>query len=756
MLNLRDFRENKLKMTQEQFAHHLDVRQDKISRWEAEPGDIPISILQKIAEKFGLTLDELCEYEKPRPEPLQVPDTWKEAELLKKILEDYLKDYKQDKSTWDAYEKSGEYETEYRNIIDTYLQKPKIAILGPSDTGKSSLINALLGAEKTPTAWTPTTSIIVHIKHINDRPDYINDDVWIFREEDEGQFDLSYLTKSYLNKRYREQAESIKIAGGSLEVLKDFGTKQGDHYADNATAAVVYVDSVILQNIDLIDFPGFGTGNLKEDNKAWHKITSKFYDVLIYLSPANAFMRGSDISYLRQAIPTLPFIYKDDNNKDDNNKIIPLGNLFILASQAHIIDGGNKYQLKMILDNGCTRFEQSLPGTLADFFKVRSETTHCNCEDNFRFRFFYYTKDIPGLRKDFEDALRPVIEYLPKQRINMTKEILGTSYKEAWGKTLKDAIDSYKRLIKDKENEEKILEEILKNEPARQAENKKKRDSIIKEIEEYRQASKVSFEKNYNNIVTVNHIVDTIKERGFKNKKEDHEALASNISAQLDSALQSIFGEYSERLKTMVKDYIAGFETSYKVNGKLGVNASFTFDAERAFACGLAGAATFGGLAIWAASLGNLGAYILVAKGVSILSALGISITGGTAGATAAVASIGGPVILGIFISVFVAFAGYNLLSGGWEKSIAKNLVKAYEKQNTEEQNALEQYRGFIEKSWDNIITEFNAGADKMEKGWQDEIANKKALLNNYDVEDIQRHIKAAENARDFLSDIPL
>ena len=58
--------------------------------------------------------------------------------------------------------------------------------------------------------------------------------------------------------------------------------------------------------------------------------------------------------------------------------------------------------------------------------------------------------------------------------------------------------------------------------------------------------------------------------------------------------------------------------------------SSVHFYATRAFAAGLTGLATIGGLAFWASTLGNLGAYILLAKGVSLLAALGISV-GGTA-----------------------------------------------------------------------------------------------------------------------------
>ena len=670
------------------------------------------------------------------PEALSVADTWKDAELVKKTLGDYLAG--QDQDAWTPYEKSGEFLTEYRNIIRTNIRKPRVAFVGQSDVGKSTVINSMLGAEKMPTAWTPTTSITVYIKHADDRPAFITEEAWVFRADGDKPFNASCLEDE-------ETCRRLRIAGGGVDILKQYGTRQGEHYGEDAAAAVIYVASDILKDADLVDLPGFGTGDRAADDTMTQG-TGEAADVLVYLSRANGFMNGMDIECLRRAIPALPCL-----EKKIENKIAPLGNLFIVASQAHVTDGGNPYQLKMILDNACTRFEQTLAGTLADFFAGRSKATGYDTAVHFRDRFFTYALEIPALRKDFEEKLRTVIEALPNRTISTTKDLLKT-YAEERGATIDDTLRSYNRLIEDKESEEAALERILANEPARKQENEAKRDSVIREIRAYNDASLATFTENYHKTVEVYNIVSVIKEKGFKKKKEDMEGLSNCLSAILESHLQNALGGYAEKLKDRLEEYIAGFEHSCKVDGKLDVSVSIPFNAKRAFASGLAGVATFGGLAFWASTLGNLGAYILVAKGVSILSALGISIAGGTAAATAAVAAIGGPVVLGIALAVLAALALFAIFSGGWQKDIAKKLVKEYEKQN-----ALQKYREVIEKFWlFDTITAFNTSADAMEQAWQDEIANKKALIDNYDVADIQRHIKAAEDFKRFLSNIPL
>jgi len=156
-------------------------------------------------------------------------------------------------------------------------------------------------------------------------------------------------------------------------------------------------------------------------------------------------------------------------------------------------------------------------------------------------------------------------------------------------------------------------------------------------------------------------------------------------------------------------------------------------------------------LALWASTLGNLAGYIIVAKGVSLLSAIGISL-GGTAAVMPFVAAIGGPITLFIVAAILVTGIFFGILSGGWQKSVAKKLVKEYDKSN-----ALKQYEGFISKFWlEDTTTAFNTAADAMEDEWLRLIENHKDLLNNFDVDDIQRKIKEAEDMKSFLSNIPL
>ena len=148
-------------------------------------------------------------------------------------------------------------------------------------------------------------------------------------------------------------------------------------------------------------------------------------------------------------------------------------------------------------------------------------------------------------------------------------------------------------------------------------------------------------------------------------------------------------------------------------------------------------------------SCGNLGAYILVAKGVSLLSALGISV-GGTAAAASAVAAIGGPVVLGAALALIAAISVFAMLSGGWRKSIAKKIVDVFEKANVKEQ-----LQAAIDTYWIDTQNAFDQSADHLAEEWNAHIGELRELIQMYDVDAIMKAKEEAEQMRNFLQNIP-
>lgn len=736
MFDLKSFRERTLKMTQDEFAVLIGQRQDYVSRLEKNPAQIPLDVLITIANKTGMTIDQLLNYQKPIIKTLNTEFKWQSADFTRRTLIDYIERFSADfKNMTDArYDK---IISDLRSGVYQAIKKPKIAFVGRSDVGKSAMINAIIGAEKMPTAWTPTTSIIVYIKHISDRPSFVSEDVWIFKaSKDTFGWDESRLSdESY--------CQAWKLASGGTEILKDYGTRQGDNYIENeAGSAIVFVDSNVLKNCDFVDLPGFGTGDREEDD-AMTLSASQRADVLIYLSIANGFMRDEDIQYLHHAIKNLNVI----ENKADNS-IPPLSNLFIVASQGHTVDQGNETSLKNILDKGCERFEKTITENF--WLDRESATGYVYTHDIFRSRFFSYSTDIEQTRTAFEAEMKRVIEVLPGQVERKAKDFV-KDYAESAGIFLDNDIEEYNKMLSEKEKYENLLNEINKSEPARKNSSQNDRINVSKKIDEFRKDSISEFAEKYETIISVDYIVNIIKTKGFKKKKEEVPLLSNYISSLVEDAMHTGLKKKSEDLSGVIDNYISGFQRSTlgEKADKFGIS-NVSFNATRSFAAGLSGLATIGGLAFWASTLGNLGAYILLAKGVSLLAALGISV-GGTAAAASAIAAIGGPVVLGIALAVIVALAAFAIFSGGWEKSLGKKLVKAYD-----DQDALMKYKKVINSFWEDTQKAFDASSDNMEKEWGDYVDNLRGMIENYDVDDIVRRINAAREIKGFFTNIPL
>ena len=732
--DLKSFRENKLKMSQTQLAELLGGRQDTISRMEKNPSQITVDILVTLATKTGLDMNQLLSYTKPEVEPLNVDPTWPKVDYMKHTVVDYVSKFLEDYRDTDGTHYRNEIKT-LQDTVDTAIRKPKVVVLGRSDSGKSTMINAIIGKDKMPTDYTPVTSVNVYIKHIDDRPAYIEEELWIFKKDGDSGWDDSRLYDE-------DYCRSWKIAGGSAEMLAEYGTRRGDKYkSDEVGSAVIFVDSPILKNVDLVDVPGF-TGGIQSDNKMAQG-AKKLADVLIYLSPSNGFMSNEDTVFLKDAIRVLGC-----PERAGANTFGPLSNIYVVATQAHIINGGNPGKLEEILDSGCNRFWSCLTDK---FWNERSAISGiAYTKEQLRKRFFSYTTDIASLRLPFEDDLRSLVENLPSTVQEKATTVIKAKGEEQ-GKIIDGIITQYTSLLNERETVANNIRQLEENEPERRARTAEQKKKILSSIVKCGTNSRKKFQQEYSRILDVDHIVNTIESRGYKSKKDDMQALCSYISSELEDSLEEVVTDESKTLTEKINDYIGNFEANcnFEMADTPRVDMN-QFNARRAFASGLTGAATFGGLALWASSVGNLGGYILVAKGVSLLSTLGISV-GGTAAATSAVAAIGGPVVLGVALAVIAALGVFAAFTGGWKKKVAKKLYEAYM-----EQNALAKYNDTIDKFWEDTQTAFETASDEMESQWSEYLNDMRDKLNNYDVEQLTACIEKGKEVKHFFENIPL
>ncbi|MFS0883511.1 dynamin family protein [Metabacillus niabensis] len=707
--DLKHFRQEILKISQTELAQQLEVSRDKIVRMENDPEKIELGMIIRLAQVTGQTLEELTGYTKEVPKTFTVNNNWtKISEFKKKVQNEFLKvtshtDFAPLRKKFDNFNK-------FNNPI-----KPKVAVLGMSDAGKSTFINSLLGSNELPAYWTPATSTNVHIKHVSDRPRYTHDDVLVLNNE-QNQIKVEKLES-------HEYYEEHKIISGGLDLLNEFGTRKGKFYEEDKNLLIItYLDKEILNVCDIIDVPGFGTGDRSLDNTMANS-TQRIADIVIYLSPSNAFLRGEELQFLRNTINILEPI-----ERKNENIIEPLGNFYVVASQALAVDNGNIDSLMTVLDNGTDRLYTDIN---PEIWEKKNKATGYNYSfEDLRKRFFTFAIDRQSLRNSLEIDLKRLLETIPDLVIKNYQSTLSDFFTISKNEFLGKA-NYYKVLLNRRDEFLEMLEEINKNMPNEERINESLRKEVLTKIRALKSESLSEFRAQYDLIINENHILEVIKRNNYKKKKQDLQRLSGYISGELESKLENILIQKSEELSEVIDKYLKDISNNINSASKkffgINVDNNISFNVINAFASGLAGLATFGGLAIWASTLGNLGAYILVAQSVSLLSALGISV-GGTAAAVSAVAAIGGPITLGIALAVIATVSTFAITSGTWKKSISKKIVKEYNKQN-----AFGKYESVINSFWNDTEKAFEKADDEMKEEARNRVQLIKAEIDNLD-----------------------
>lgn len=739
--DLKNFRENVLKLSRKEFAQRLGISEEEVKRYEEKPQKMPIGIFNKISDEFGIPMMQILDYEKSEKSVFDVKNNWSRIKEIKNRINLYLAE----NDTDDADEQHKRIVEIMKTATAKYTAKLKVVLLGRSDVGKSTIINRLNGVDKLPTDWQPMTAIIVYIKHIDDRPEYMKDDtVWVLKNDENGQsWDDSRLSDE-------EYTKSLMVAGGDESLLVSYGTCKGkeyktrEHKIDQISSAVLFVDSPILKCCDILDVPGF-TGGRPSDEKLAQFASTKA-DILIYLSHADPFMSKEDFVYLKGAINNLPVV-----DSIDTPNIPKLANLFVIATKAHVIDYGNTEKISRILDNGCERFYSTLT---ENFWDCKTQISgHTYTVEDLRKRFFSYTTDIERLCTQFEESLRETLEIIPdvveEKIIKALKTQKNTLCCELAEKLKKECSFRDEKNATELEYLNRIAEE-----PRIKQELEGKRISILNEINNSRSASKLDFKSTFNKTFNESNLVDMMKNRGVKNSKSSQEEFVAYLSSRMDEECTNAFMKEVERLKPKFEQYTEAcqkiFDSTSVKGGRIGNENITNLTAKRAFVSGLSGAATYGALAMWASTLGNLGGYVIVTKAVSLLAALGIHI-GGTAAVVGTVSALGGPIAWGLGIAVLIGSAVFGLLSGGWRRKLAKLICKELNEKGT-----LSECIKAIDKKWDDTEKEFNLGATNVVIEWDKQTNELKNTIDNYNIKEIEKSICATESTMALINNLPI
>ncbi|WP_445241534.1 hypothetical protein [Microcoleus vaginatus] len=352
--------------------------------------------------------------------------------------------------------------------------------------------------------------------------------------------------------------------------------------------------------------------------------------------------------------------------ENECNDFPTLGNFFIVATHADpsIPDD----ELPKILNKASARLYKELDETAIEF--RRKLTKRDITKEDVQKRFFTFWSERPErCQRLFDDLTQLLCETLPKTVISrIDREI--NAVKKDKNQEYANSIEQYQTTVAKIEEYRKELEKAEKNEPERQREMRQKRSQVSKQIKELEKDTRKSFQTYAEKQIDVDSIEQMIRQR-YDKQKEAQEYARGYLLDLLQSHVENRISVNSEKLKAEIDAFLEKYPVP-KLPNKDGTVVSIPFDTKGAFLGGIAGLGAYGALAAWAAGLGNLGSYILVAKLVSLLSALGISIGGGTAAVISFVAAIGGPIVLGIGLAAGTGFFCVESFWGSLAEAVSK------------------------------------------------------------------------------------
>jgi hypothetical protein len=98
-----------------------------------------------------------------------------------------------------------------------------------------------------------------------------------------------------------------------------------------------------------------------------------------------------------------------------------------------------------------------------------------------------------------------------------------------------------------------------------------------------------------------------------------------------------------------------------------------------------------------------------------------------------------------------LGLAIFGIMGGGWKKQFAQSICK-----EMDQRKALTDFRTANDKYWRETLVAFEAGANEIEKSWEQQTKDLHDRVENYDVNTINENIRKAEVLKQIVEGIPL
>ena len=747
---LIDARE-KANMTQRDLAKNLSISQAKVSRYESDPGAMPANLLVRWCTTLGVGMEQLLaqdQYAELEVNPGQPYADFHQslegaAYYIENQAPDWLPEICESDNGQDVVLPSKD---DLLAEIQRLSQKPNVMMAGGFDTGKSFIANTLMGQEVLPVSYQPATKLVIVVRHIDDRPSAHNEEVYFLKESiwTDKVIDVAALDN-------REAIDGNLVQSGPTELLQKYaahsrdadeagrdGSPEGSQVAEIHTA-VVYLDAPILRACNIIDIPGFADQLDSEDEE---KAVSAlpYAHVVLYASrikghlSANDHIRISEI--LRQLVA--PEAEADD--------FPALGNFFIIGSQAD--RSVSDEDVAAIQQKGIRRLYTYLESAAIEKRRKSQLGGQLSEEALLRQWFPFWAENVNRSRPLVEQLESILGELYPQVHTTQASAELIEVRKQAEQRS-SNAAAEYSLIAQDTDASIRKLEahEKATSQLLDELENNKESDKILSLIEELKNDSRDSIKGKIDYRLGERYIKKLI-ERNFESKSEAKKNAHILVLEEIQSSVEEVLEEKSEVLTKEVDKYLGRIEQRFEYEDNDGTRVKIPFDVGASFAGGIAGAGALGALAFWAAQMGPLGGYILVAKGVGALAAMGFA-TSGTAATIAAVSAMGGPIVLGLGVGAIVGLTTWRLLSKSWEGRLARKIRSHFK-----EKEAKKKILARVDAYWEDTTTAFKKGVDSIKSDLK---AHQKKLKDSREnKQEAQRLADLYQEAHTYYKAIPL
>lgn len=724
-VNLQEIRENK-GLNRVDFAKLLNTEWEKdypddkahfsanwLLRNEQTPGKISYDELSVIAAVLGTSPDQLMRQTKQKqpPRPISIENNWEKVANLKKEINGF-----NDRCT----NPIGKAIIE---MTDRLCTKPRVVFLGRNSSGKSSIVNLLLGKSLLPTNVNATTSSIVIIKHLSDRPkDWPQKKVFVLPFDKQNMNLQDFFEKDDSNINWQDS--------GDYDLLASKGTyNESEHKETPSYALLTFVDSPILYNCDLIDFPGFDSSESENDNILPHSLFESSYNVgnvFVYLSTATNFLSNEDKilfeSIAKKSI-TPTYALKENGFSEKN--------LFVVAT--HACNIASTEDPAMLIEEKTNQIWRNI-GFIMESCDIYRE--------NFVSRFFFTDIRSDEMNTKFINAF-----------IDCTKDLVNDRYNYITQR-LKEEKENQLVRINNESKQSKENNEFLKSlhnlsDSRYQIEEKLQNLTyeVSDDIDQMNHETVNEFYTIYNDVISPTHIKGLLSAKDksgsrkiYNKNKKDITDLFAILNYELESRLENTLKEKISILENRIKRHY--IEIGEDLNNVITFKeAGLTISVSEE-------------TPVFATNYkGNVNGVSLLPLGLG--AALGFAAPKMTPAffASAALAPLASaalaPILLGTTLATLGGIATITSLGGNWDKTASSKIIAEFKTNGV-----LDKYTAAINDFWTKFKQDSRKTLSKEIESIKRELNDLLNNSSNHDMSDKEAVDKKLEEERNYFENL--